>query len=354
MVVVPKKNNTVRICVDLTKLNKCVKRERHPLPAVEQVLAQLAEASVFSKLDANSGFWQIPLSAKSAPLTTFITPFGRFCFHRLPFGITSAPEHFQRRMSEILEGLEGVVCMLDDTLIYGKTQEEHDHRLQVALQRLKAAGVTLNQQKCLFSVSEITFLGQVISKHGIQPDPSKIEAINRMEAPTDVAGARRLLGTVNQLGKFIPNLAQITQPIRELLVKSNQWMWEEPQQTAFTKIKEALVTSPVLAHFNVNYETLLSADSSSYGLGAVLLQKAPNKDFRPVAYISRVLTPTENRYSQIEKEALAFTWACERLSDLLIGLSFHIHTNHKPLVPLFSTKKLEDLPIIESRDFDYV
>ena len=240
MVVVPKKNNTVRICVDLTKLNKCVKRERHPLPAVEQVLAQLAEASVFSKLDANSGFWQIPLSAKSAPLTTFITPFGRFCFHRLPFGITSAPEHFQRRMSEILEGLEGVVCMLDDTLIYGKTQEEHDHRLQVALQRLKAAGVTLNQQKCLFSVSEITFLGQVISKHGIQPDPSKIEAINRMEAPTDVAGARRLLGTVNQLGKFIPNLAQITQPIRELLVKSNQWMWEEPQQTASQRSKKPL------------------------------------------------------------------------------------------------------------------
>ena len=131
------------------------------------------------------------LSPKSAPLTTFITPFGRFCFHRLPFGITSA-----RRMSEILEGLEGVVCMLDDTLIYGKTQEEHDHRLQVALQRLKAAGVTLNQQKCLFSVSEITFLEHVISKHGI---PSKIEAINRMEAPTDVAGARRLLGIVNQL-----------------------------------------------------------------------------------------------------------------------------------------------------------
>ena len=161
MVVVPKK-------IIQFKLNKCVKRT---LPAVEQVLAQLAEAS---KLDANSGFWQIPLSAKSAPLTTFITPFGRFCFHRLPFGITSAPEHFQRRMSEILEG---VVCMLDDTLIYGKTQEEHDHRLQVALQRLKAAGVTLNQQKCLLSEREITFLGQVISKHGIQPDPSKIEAI---------------------------------------------------------------------------------------------------------------------------------------------------------------------------------
>ena len=146
-------------------------------------------------------------------------------------------------MSEILEGLEGVVCMLDDTLIYGKTQEEHDHRLQVALQRLKAAGVTLNQQKCLFSVSEITFLEHVISKHGIQPDPSKIEAINRMEAPTDVAGARRLLGIVNQLGKFIPNLAQITQPCNLRVIIEKQSVdacGKKPKQTAFTKIKDAL------------------------------------------------------------------------------------------------------------------
>ena len=130
MVVVRKKNNKIRVCVDLTRLNKSVKRECHPLPAVEQTLAQLAEARVFTKLDANSGFWQIPLSEESARLTTFITPFGRFCFHRLPFGITSAPEHFQRRMNEILDGLEGVVCMMDDTLVHGRTQEEHVQRLQ--------------------------------------------------------------------------------------------------------------------------------------------------------------------------------------------------------------------------------
>ena len=120
MVVVPKPNKKVRICVDLTRLNQSVCRERHPLPAVEQTLAQLAGARVFSKLYANSGFWQIPLSCESALLTTFITPFGRYCFHRLPFGITSAPEHFQRRMSDILSGLDGVVCMMDDVFIHGQ------------------------------------------------------------------------------------------------------------------------------------------------------------------------------------------------------------------------------------------
>ena len=144
MVVVPKPNGAVRICVDLTKLNHSVCRERHPLPAVEQTLAQLAGAQVFTKLDANSGFWQIQLSADSALLTTFLTPFGRYCFHRLPFGITSAPEHFQRRMSVILDGVEGVVCLMDDVLVYGKTQGEHDDRLLKVLKRLEAAGLTLN------------------------------------------------------------------------------------------------------------------------------------------------------------------------------------------------------------------
>jgi len=147
MVVVPKPGGKVRICVDLTRLNESVCRERHPLPAVEQTLAQLAGARVFTKLDANSGFWQIPLAEESALLTTFKTPFGRFCFNRLPFGITSAPEHFQRRMAEILQDVEGVVCLMDDVLVHGKSQEEHDRRLMVVLQKLQDAGLTLNQKK---------------------------------------------------------------------------------------------------------------------------------------------------------------------------------------------------------------
>ena len=126
MVVVPKQNGKVRICVDLTKLNASVRRERHILPSVEQTLAQIGGAKHFSKLDANSGYWQITLEPDSAKLTTFITPFGRFCFNRLPFGITSAPEHFQRRMSQILGDLEGVICLVDDILVSGKTPAEID------------------------------------------------------------------------------------------------------------------------------------------------------------------------------------------------------------------------------------
>ena len=345
MVVVPKGNQRVRICVDLTHLNRSVRRERHPLPAVEQSLAQLAGARVFTTLDANSGFWQIPLDRQSALLTTFITPFGRYCFHRLPFGITSAPEHFQRRMSNILTDLDGVVCMMDDVLIHGCTPEEHDARLEKVLQRLHDTGLTLNLQKCQFSQSEVKFLGQVVNKDGIHPDPDKVRAIQEVQPPKTVSDIRRFLVMCNHLSKFAPNLAEKTKPLRELLNKHNQWTWEEPQRKAFAEVKQALVTSPVLSLFDQNRETVVSADASSYGIGAVLLQRQPEGELKPISYISRSLTPTEQRYAQIEKEALAFTWACERLSDYLLGLEFHIHTDHKPLVPLFGEKNLDELPI---------
>ena len=345
MVVVPKSDGKVRICVDLTRLNQSVRRERHPLPAVDQVLAQLAGATVLSKLDANSGFWQIPLSPDSAKLTTFITPFGRYCFNRLPFGISSAPEHFQRRMSEILTGLPGVVCMMDDVLVHGSTREEHDARLQDVLNRLQTAGMTLNERKCQFAKTSLTFLGHVVGRSGISPDPEKVKAITEFPQPTNTGDVRRYLGMVNHLAKFVPNLAETTQPLRELLVKNRLWTWTENQQTAFDKTKQLLTLSPVLTLFDPNLETAVSADASSFGLGAVLKQKNSDGEDKPVAFISRSLTPTEQRYVQIEKEALAFTWACERLSNYLIGVPFHIWTDHKPLVPLFSTKELEQIPV---------
>jgi len=195
MVVVPKPSGKVRICVDLTRLNQSVCRERHQMPAVDQTLAQLAGAKLFTKLDANSGFWQIPLSPESALLTTFMTPFGRFCFHRLPFGITSAPEHFQRRMSEILSGLNGVVCLVDDILVYGKTREEHNERLHKVLQRLQEAKATLNLEKCQFAQSRVNFLGHVIDGTGIRPDPDKVVAIQKVRTPANVGDVRRFLGS---------------------------------------------------------------------------------------------------------------------------------------------------------------
>ena len=171
---VPKKGSeSVRICVDLRSLNESVLRENFPLPKVDENLAQLSGATVFSKLDANCGFWQIPLAKHVQLLTTFITPFGRYCFTKLPFGISCAPELFQKRMSDILQDIEGKLCQMDDVLVFGSSQEEHDDRLKAVLKRIEEAGMTLNPDKCAFSRHQIKFLGHIVDQKGIQADPEK-------------------------------------------------------------------------------------------------------------------------------------------------------------------------------------
>lgn len=199
MVVIPKSNGKVRVCVDL---NEYVKRENHPLSIVDTTLGRLAGSRVFSKLDANSGFWQIKLAWKSRPLTTFITPWGRFCFNVLPFGISSGSEKFQKNMSQILQGLDGVECKIDDVLVHGKDQTEHDQRLEAVLKRLVEAGVTLNLDKCQFITDRVKFLGHVISFSGIEADPEKLQAIVDLPPPQNVQEVRTFLVVVNQLSKF--------------------------------------------------------------------------------------------------------------------------------------------------------
>ncbi|TWW58996.1 Retrovirus-related Pol polyprotein from transposon 17.6 [Takifugu flavidus] len=344
IVVVLKPNGTIRICVDLTHLNDYVCRERLILPAVDETLAKLSGATLFSKRDATAGFWQVPLHPESVPLTTFITPFGRYCFHRLPFGISSAPEHFQKRLSQMPTGLEGTVCHADDILVFGTSREQHDHRLSKVLERLQQEGLTLNEDKCEFAVDRVKFLGHIVSAQGLEPDPSKIKAITDMPTPTDIAGVRRYLGMVNYVGKFSPRIAELSQPIRELLKADSDWAWGSMQQRAFEELRRELSSPTILAQYSPNRATKVAADASSFGLGGVLSQKHLSGEWRPVAFISRSMTEAECRYAQIEKEALALTWACERFQSYLIGMDFLIQTDHKPLISLLGSRALDDLP----------
>ena len=181
-------------------------RERHLLASIEQSLASLENTTGLSKIDANSGFWQIKLDKPSAILTTFVTPFGRFHFNCLPFGINSASEHFQRRISQIFTELEGTICLIDDILIFGKMQEEYDAWLIKVLEKLQTVGLTLNDSKCQFSKSQVKFLGQIVNSQGISPDPDKTKAILQMEEPKNIADVRCYLGMINQLSKFSPDL----------------------------------------------------------------------------------------------------------------------------------------------------
>ena len=246
-------------------------------------------------------------------------------------------------MSKILGGLDGVLCQMDDILIFGRDTAEHNSRVIAVLKRIEAAGVTLNPEKCEFAKPQVTFLGHVIDESGIHADPNKTTAIINMCPPTSVTELRRFLGMINQLGKFTPNLAQLTQPLRELLSTNTQWLWGPAQAKAFDDIKAEISKQTTLALYTLDAPTKISADASSHGLGAVLLQQF-NSQWKPVAFASRSMTETERRYAQIEKEALATTWACEKFASYILGKSITIETDHKPLVPLLGTKSLDSLP----------
>ena len=329
MVVVPKKSGKVRICVDLKPLNQSVLREVHPLPKVDDTLAQLSGAKVFSKLDANSGFWQIPLSQPSRLLTTFITPMGRYCFNKLPFGISSAPEHFQRRMSEILAGLEGVLCQMDDVLIFGRDQAEHDRRLQAVLTRIEKARVTLNPQKCEFRKDKLTFLGHVIDANGITADPEKTKAIVEMNPPTNIPELRRFLGMVNQLGKFTPKLAEMTQPLRELLSKSKSWTW-----VVFSILKSE--AGAVKAYHARPIRSFSANKNLSRRISIRIRSSDPPKSRLHLEARSIRLSIDVRHGTRVDR--------CEKFADFIVGKHIEIETDHKPLVPLLGSKDFDRLP----------
>lgn len=337
MVLVNKPNGKLRVCLDPRTLNKYIKREHYPIPTSEEIFTELKGAKVFTVLDIASAFWQIPLSEKSSRLCTVSTPFGRYKFLRLPFGINSAPEILQKEMHGLIEGLEGVTSYMDDVLVYGKDHEEHNTRLKLVLSRARALNLTFSKEKLQLATPTITFLGHQITPDGMEVHKSKIEAITAVSQPQNKVELQRFLGMINFLGKYIPNLSEKTHPLRELLRKENEFVWTVDQQQSFENLKALVSQAPVLAFYDPNKTVILSVDASQYGLGAVLLQ-----DSHPIAYASVSLTQAQMKYSQIEKEFLAITWACEHFHFFLYSKEFTVETDHKPILGLIS-KPIEKL-----------
>ena len=337
MVVVRKSNGKIRLCIDPKPLNQALRRNQYPLPVIDDLLPQLTNAKVFSVVDAKNGFWHVQLEEESSFLTTFGTPWGRFRWTRMPFGISSAPEEFQRRVEQALEGLEGVKPIFDDILVFGigethaEAQLDHDVKLKALFERCRSKCIKLNKEKSKFSCSEVKFLGHVISSEGLKADPDKLQGIREMPTPSNKQDVKRVLGMVNYLQRFMPNLSEITAPMRDLLKEGNQFHWDEQVQgRSFEKMKEALSEAPLLKFFNPKEEVELQCDASERGLGACLMQQG-----QPVAYASRSMTETEVNYAQIEKEMLAILFGVERFQQCVFGRSVKVDTDHKPLESIF-------------------
>ena len=345
MVVVPKPGKQdVRICTDFSELNKYVLREIHPMATVEGSLASLGKGKVFSKIDANSGFWQIPLSPESSKLTTFLTHKGRYRYLRLPQGLNSAPEIFQAEMNRILSGIDGVIIHMDDVLVFGEDKSQHDKRLQLVLDRILQAGMTLNQSKCEFGVTKVQFLGHIVDGEGIHAGP-RIQGILDFPTPKKVTDIRSFLGLANQFAKFSNKLACVSKPLRDLLRSDVDWFWGSSQEEAFKSVKELFKEPPVLAVYSPAKSTVVTTDASNYGLGATLSQVQEDGSCRLVAAASRSLNETEQKYAAIEKEALGVCWAMEKFAPYVLGMNqVVIQTDHKPLISLFGNKFLDKLP----------
>jgi hypothetical protein len=336
IVVVPKKDSeNIRICVDMKVANKAIVRERHPTPTIDDLQDRLNGCTVFSKIDLRQGYLQLELDAESRDITTFATHMGLFRSKRLSFGITSASEIFQKAVEETISDINEAMNISDDIIVGGLGQEDHDKALIRTLVALLENGFTINLPKCLFSKPELHFFGMKFSKDGMQPDSTKVDAILQMAPPSSVPEVLSLLGMLNYNSRFIPNYSTLTSPIRKLTQKNYDFQWGSEQQEAWQKLVDCLAKKPVLSYFDVNQETEIFVDASPVGLGGILVQRDKDNKIKIVAYGSRSLTETEQRYSQLEREALGVVWACEHFHIYIYGKPVIVHTDHKPLLGIF-------------------
>jgi hypothetical protein len=336
VVLVKKKDGKIRFCVDYRKLNSVTKSDAHPIPRIDDMLDALGGSQWFTTLDLASGYWQVEMEANSQDKTAFTTKHGIYEFTIMPFRLTNAPATFQRLMNEVLSDMlnNGVVVYLDDINVYSKTFEEHLEKLEEVFRRLKDAGLKLKPSKCFFAEPELAFLGHIISREGILPDPGKIDKVKNFPRPTTRTEIRSFIGLASYYRKFIPKFSEIARPMNQLVKKDEPFKWTEAQEKAFNTLKEILVTQPILRYPDFEKTFYLMTDGSKDGLGAVLSQLDENGKEYVVAYASRSLQGAQKNYSATELELLAAVWAIEHFYHYLCYRHFILLTDHSAMAYL--------------------
>ena len=317
----------------MCKVNVVTEPDAYPLPNMQEILRKLCKAKFISTLDLKSAYQQIPLAEEAWPITAFTVPgLGLFQFRRMPYGLTNAPATFQRLIDRVLgpELEPHVYAYLDDIIVVAETFEEHKRCLKTVLERLVAAGLSLNPEKCVFCKPEVAYLGFLVNRDGTRPNPAKVEPIKNYPTPKNLRDVRKFQGMASWYRRFIPNYATIAEPITRLTKKNYKFEWLEEQQHAFELLKAMIMLAPTLQRPAPNSPFIVQTDASDVGLGAVLLQEVEGLE-RVLEFASRVLAPAERNYSVTERECLAVVWAIGKFRPYIDGYDFKVVTDHSSL-----------------------
>ena len=331
MVLVPKKNGTLRICIDYRKLNAVTRPDPFPIPRIGDLLDGMSSAKFIRTLDLARGYWQVPMDPASREKTAFSMDFGKYEFRVMPFGLVGASATFQRLMNELFGDLHGkVAAYMDDLAIYSTTWEDHIANLRETLKRLAEAGLQIKLEKCQFEMTSCDYLGHRIGHRGLQPNEAKVSAIQAFKVPKRKKDLRAFLGLTGYYRRFVPRYADIAAPLTNLTGKlfPEKLKWEEQHQAAYSSLKEYLKDDTVVMGPDYSTPFLLQTDASEVDIGAVLSQLDEQKQDRPVAYFSRKLKRAERNYATVERECLAIVGGIKHFEVYLTGVPITVVTDH--------------------------
>ena len=333
VVMVRKKDGSLRFCVDFRQLNAATVKDAHPLPRIDDLLDALHGAKWFSTLDLKSGYWQVPIAEQDKEKTAFRTSSRQlFEFNQVPFGLCNAPATFSRLMDRVLAGLHWETCLfyLDDIIVFSSTWEEHLAQLREVFERLRHAKLKLGPTKCTFAAKEVSYLGHRVTEEGLLPDPALLAAIRDIPPPKTATEVRSFLGLAGYYRRYVKGFAAIAAPLHALTRKDALFHWSEDCQAAFDQLKVRLTTSPITTFPDFSQEFRLYTDASTAGLGAILAQIRDGKE-RIICCASQALNKAEKSYSATKLECLAIVWAVAKFRPYLMAMPFEVYTDHYAL-----------------------
>ncbi|BES92812.1 Hypothetical Protein NTJ_05622 [Nesidiocoris tenuis] len=335
LVVIPKADGSVRLCVDYKiGVNERLVSAHYPIPKIDQILNSLRKSKYFCRMDLYKAYLHIKCDDQSSKIQTITTHKGTYRMNRLSFGIKTAPAEFNRIMDQILREIPKCEYYFDDIVVHGETKEECAENLDACLRQLQKFDLHLNQRKCVFFEEQIDFLGHVVKYNAISKSPKKVAAIMEMPRPSNIEALRRFLGMVTYYSRFIKNASTLTAPLRNLLKNNTRFKWTAKHEAAFIRLKQEVASDTVLMPFDPQLPVQLACDASPHGVAGIL-SHIVNGVERPIAFASRSLTPAEQGYSQLDREALAIIFAVDHFYQYLFARPFSLVTDNKPLVRIF-------------------